>query len=60
MNIGDIVQWEGRRYYLRGYTRMSSADAQFVDLQDVETGEWRTAPMDEIEPERGGRSVGEG
>jgi hypothetical protein len=24
VNIGDIVRWEGRRYYLRGYTAASS------------------------------------
>jgi hypothetical protein len=57
VNLHDIVKWEGRRYYLRGYARMSSVDAQFVHLQDVETGEWRTAPLDDVKPEPGGRSA---
>lgn len=48
MEIGNIVIYKGRRYVLRGFTRLSSLQTHAV-LEDVETGEWTTVPLDEVE-----------
>ena len=50
MNIGDPVLHRGRRYVLRGLDPMSVPDRQAF-LEDPETGEQVTAPVDELEPE---------
>ncbi len=49
MNIGDLVLHQGRRYYLRGLDPMSVPDRQAI-LEDAETGERVSVPVDEIEP----------
>jgi hypothetical protein len=49
MQIGDIVQYQGQRYILRGFTRAGSPQAHAV-LEDVETGEWATVPLTEVQP----------
>jgi hypothetical protein len=50
MNIGEIVLYEGRRYYLRGLDPMGVPQRQAF-LEDALTGEARTAPADELELE---------
>jgi hypothetical protein len=50
MNLGDLVIHHGRRYFLRGLDPMSVPDRQAF-LDDAETGEEVTAPVDELEPE---------
>jgi hypothetical protein len=50
MNIGDPVIHRGRRYFLRGLDPMSVPDRQAF-LEDAETGEQVTAPVEEIEVE---------
>ncbi|HEY7019396.1 MAG TPA: hypothetical protein VH297_13100 [Gaiellaceae bacterium] len=50
MKIGDLVLHCGRRYYLRGLDPMSVPERQAF-LEDPTTGEQRTAPIDEIEPD---------
>jgi hypothetical protein len=49
MKIGDLVLYQGRHYYLRGFDPMSVPNRQAF-LEDAMTGEERTAPVDEIEP----------
>ena len=49
MNIGDPVLYQGRRYYLRGLDPMSVPDRRAM-LEDAETGERLSAPLEEIEP----------
>jgi len=49
MNIGDLVLHQGRRYYLRGLDPMSVPDRRAM-LEDAETGERLSAPLEEIEP----------
>jgi hypothetical protein len=49
MNIGDLVLYQGRRYYLRGLDPMSVPDRQAM-LEDAETGEEVSVPIDEVEP----------
>ena len=49
MNIGDLVFHQGRRYYLRGLDPMSVPDRRAM-LEDAETGERHSAPVEEIEP----------
>ena len=49
MNIGDLVLHQGRRYYLRGLDPMSVPDRRAM-LEDAETGERASAPVEEIEP----------
>jgi len=49
MNIGDLVLHQGRRYYLRGLDPMSVPDRRAM-LEDAETGERHSAPVEEIEP----------
>ena len=50
MNLGDLVIHHGRRYFLRGLDPMGVPDRQAV-LEDAETGEQVTAPVDELEPQ---------
>jgi hypothetical protein len=49
MNIGDLVLYLGRNYYLRGIDPMSVPNRQAF-LEDAVTGEQSTAPVEEIEP----------
>jgi hypothetical protein len=53
MNIGDIVWWRGRRYRLLGFSRKSLPETE-AQLEDAETGQWASAPVDEVEPEEPG------
>jgi hypothetical protein len=48
MKIGDLVLYQGRLHYLRGLDPMSVPDRRAV-LEDAETGEELTAPIDELE-----------
>ncbi|HYX89405.1 MAG TPA: hypothetical protein VE753_08555 [Gaiellaceae bacterium] len=50
MKIGDLVLYQGRPYYLRGLDPMGVLDRQAF-LEDATTGEERTAPVAELEPE---------
>ena len=50
MKIGELVLYEGRRYYLRGLDPMSVPDRQAF-LEDAMTGEARAVPLDELGPE---------
>jgi hypothetical protein len=47
MEIGDLVTWQGRSYYLRGLEPMSVPDRR-VQLEDAETGEIVMAPLREV------------
>ena len=49
MNIGDLVLHQGRRYYLRGLDPMSVPDRRAM-LEDAETGERLSVPVEELEP----------
>jgi hypothetical protein len=49
MNIGDLVLYQGRRYYLRGLDPMSVPDRQAF-LEDAMTGEAAMVPVDEVAP----------
>ena len=55
MNIGEIVLYDGRRYYLRGLDPMGVPQRQAF-LEDASSGEARAVPADELElqppPER--------
>ena len=55
MNIGEIVLYGGRRYYLRGLDPMGVPQRQAF-LEDASSGEARAVPADELElqppPER--------
>ena len=55
MNIGDLVLYEGRQYYLRGLDPMSVPERQAF-LEDASTGEARTVPVDELELDAAARS----
>jgi len=48
MKIGDLVLYQGGRYYLRGFDPMSVSNRKAL-LEDAETGEEVSVPVDEIE-----------
>ena len=48
MRIGDLVIYRGRAYYLRGLDPMSVSDRR-AELDDAETGERVSVPLDEVE-----------
>ena len=50
MNIGEIVLYDGRRYYLRGLDPMGVPQRQAF-LEDALTGEACAVPADDLEPE---------
>jgi hypothetical protein len=50
MNIGEIVLYDGRRYYLRGLDPMGVPERQAF-LEDAFTGEARSVPADDLEAE---------
>ena len=49
MKIGDLVLHQGRRYYLRGLDPMSVPDRRAI-LEDAETGQEVSVPVEDIEP----------
>ena len=57
MKIGDLVLYLGRNYYLRGIDPMSVPNRQAF-LEDAQTGEDSTAPVEEIEPAQADGSAG--
>ena len=50
MNIGEIVLYEGRQYYLRGLDPMGLPQ-RHAFLEDALTGEACTVPADDLELE---------
>jgi hypothetical protein len=50
MKIGELVLYEGRRYYLRGLDPMGVPQRQAF-LEDALTGEARAVSLDELEAE---------
>jgi hypothetical protein len=49
MEIGDLVTYRERAYVLRGLDPMGVPDRR-VELENPETGEQVSAPMDEVSP----------
>ncbi len=49
LKIGDLVAYRGRLCYLRGLDPMSVTDRR-AELEDAETGERLSVPLDEVEP----------
>ena len=47
MEIGSLVTYQGRAYYLRGLDPMSVSDRQ-AELEDVFTHERISVPLDEV------------
>ena len=47
MEIGSLVTYQGRAYYLRGLDPMSVTERR-AELEDVFTHERITAPLDEV------------
>jgi hypothetical protein len=47
MNIGDIVIWGERRFRLLGFSRKSLPETE-AQLEDLETGEWMSVPVEEV------------
>jgi hypothetical protein len=58
MEIGDLVTWRARAYYLRGIQPMSVPDRE-AQLEDARTGERVTAPLREVD-EASGETDGRG
>ena len=50
MNIGEIVLYEGRQYFLRGLDPMGVPQRQAF-LEDALSGEARTVTVDDLELE---------
>lgn len=48
VEIGDSVLYKGRRSLVRGFT-MKSSSTQYVALEDEESGEHLSVPLDEVE-----------
>ena len=49
MKIGELVTYEGRPHVLRGLDPMSVPNRR-AELEDFETGERITVPLDEVSP----------
>jgi hypothetical protein len=47
-DIGTPVVHAGRRYVMRGYSRLSLDSTQYVDLEDAVTGERVTIQADQV------------
>jgi hypothetical protein len=47
MEIGDLVTYRDRAYYLRGFEPMSVPNRR-AHLEDAETGERISAPLEEV------------
>jgi hypothetical protein len=50
MKIGDLVLYQGRSYYLRGFDPMSMPNRQAF-LEDPSSAEELMVPVEEIAPE---------
>jgi hypothetical protein len=50
MKIGEFVTYEGRSYVLRGLEPMS-VPRRRAELEDAETGERISVPLDEVSPQ---------
>jgi hypothetical protein len=50
MKIGDLVNYQGRAYVLRGLEPMSVPNRR-AELEDPETGEVIFAPLAELSPQ---------
>jgi len=48
MNIGDLVLYQGRTFYLRGLDPMGVPDRRAI-LEDAETGEEVHVPLGDVE-----------
>ena len=51
MRIGDLLDYEGKRYILRGLDPMGVPDRR-ADLEDAETGEPIRVPIAELDDAR--------
>ena len=51
MRIGDFLEYEGRRYILRGLDPMGVPERR-ADLEDAETGESIRVPIAELDDAR--------
>jgi hypothetical protein len=51
MNIGDLVLYQGRAFYLRGLDPMGVPERRAI-VEDAETGEELQVPLDDVEPRR--------
>ncbi len=49
MEIGQLVLYDGRAYYLRGLDPMSVPDGR-ADVEDAETGEPQRVPIADLRP----------
>ena len=49
MELGDIVLYQERCYVLLGYTRASTTQQHAV-IENAATGEFKTVPVDDLEP----------
>jgi|1186.fasta_scaffold360650_2 hypothetical protein len=47
MELGDLVTWNGRRWIVRGFDPVS-VTGRTVALEDPDTGETATAPLDRV------------
>jgi hypothetical protein len=45
--LGGLALHRGRPYIMRGYSRLSLGERQYVSLEDPETGERFSVPADE-------------
>jgi hypothetical protein len=50
MQIGELVNYQGRAYVLRGLDPMGVPDRR-VELEDPETGEHISVPLAEVSPQ---------
>jgi hypothetical protein len=48
--LGGLVLHRGRPYVMRGYSRMSLDERQYLNLEDPETGQRFSVPADEAFP----------
>ena len=51
MNIGDLVLYQGRAFYLRGLDPMGVPERRAI-VEDAETGEELQVPLGDVEPRR--------
>ena len=56
MEIGSLVTYKGRPYYLRGLDPMSVSDRR-ADLEDVFTHERINVPLDDVVDPKGSREA---
>ena len=53
MELGDTVQYQGRRYLLHGFTHAGSPEQHGV-IEDAQTGEFVTVPLEQVAGRSGG------